>query len=454
MSYAEIAIRVKSLSKRYEIYDAPHDRLKQFIVPSIRRIVGATPKTYFREFWALKDVSFEVKRGQAVAIVGRNGSGKSTLLQAICETLAPTHGEIHTQGRIAALLELGSGFSLDFSGRENVYLNASLLGLSKAEIDERFDRIAAFADIGDFMEQPVRTYSSGMYVRLAFAVIAHVDADILVIDEALAVGDAVFSQKCMRFIRKFRETGTLLFVSHDISSVLSLCENAIWLHEGCIKLAGEAKQISEAYLQYTFQECYGEEAQDQSPSIEKNDVASTKDRSVLTSLVPKLDTGSTKNISAQSHSHEIYDWRSGAGEIVSVEVTYSEAAKTTLFGGEQIRLEIQATAHRSMDKPVLGFIVRNRLGQHLFGENTLLFTDQSPTSVKAGDSIQAEFIFQLPLLPNGKFFISAALANGDLNELVQHHWLHDACMIEISSSSVGSGQFGVPFEKISLYTRP
>ena len=197
MSSNDIAIRVKGLSKCYGIYASPRERLKQFILPRLQRLVGQAPKQYFHEFWALKDVSFEIKKGETVGIIGRNGSGKSTLLQMICGTLHPTSGSIQTNGRIAALLELGSGFNPEFTGRENVYMNASVLGLSNEEINERFNDIVTFADIGDFIDQPVKTYSSGMMVRLAFAVIAHVDADILVIDEALAVGDAFFVQKCI-----------------------------------------------------------------------------------------------------------------------------------------------------------------------------------------------------------------------------------------------------------------
>ena len=185
---SDIAIKVENLSKCYPIFDTPRDRLKQMIIPMLQRAYGFSPRKYYREFWALRDVSFEVKRGQSVGIIGRNGSGKSTLLQLICGTLAPTGGSLQVNGRVAALLELGSGFNPEFTGRENVYLNASVLGLSQQEIDNRFDEIAAFADIGDFLDQPIKTYSSGMTMRLAFSVIAHVDADVLIVDEALAVG--------------------------------------------------------------------------------------------------------------------------------------------------------------------------------------------------------------------------------------------------------------------------
>ena len=253
MSSNDVAIRVSNISKCYQIYDTPRDRLKQFVMPRLMRVVGKPHKQYFREFWALKDVSFEIKKGETIGIIGCNGSGKSTLLQIICGTLTPTNGGVETRGRIAALLELGSGFNPEFTGRENVYMNASVLGLSNEEIDTRFDDIVAFSGVGEFIAQPVKTYSSGMYVRLAFSIIAHVDADILVVDEALSVGDAVFTQKCMRFIRSFQEYGTLIFVSHDTSSVQNLCESSLWLDHGKVKQAGSSKSVVEAYLKWGIQ---------------------------------------------------------------------------------------------------------------------------------------------------------------------------------------------------------
>jgi lipopolysaccharide transport system ATP-binding protein len=249
MSSDDIAIRVTNLSKCYQIYDAPRDRLKQFILPRIRRFFRRKPKQYFREFWALKDVSFEVKKGETVAIIGRNGSGKSTLLQMICGTLNPTSGSIQTNGRIAALLELGSGFNPEFTGRENVYMNAAVLGLSQAEVDQRFEEITDFAGIGKFIDQPVKTYSSGMSVRLAFAISVCVDPDILVVDEALAVGDAAFQFKCLERLQSLTQSGTtLLFVSHDLSMVKNFCQSAIYLDSGSERAQGSPDEISELYL--------------------------------------------------------------------------------------------------------------------------------------------------------------------------------------------------------------
>lgn len=449
MSSNDIAIRVANLSKRYEIYDKPQDRLKQSIMLRLRRLAGKTPRQYFREFWALKDVSFEVKKGETVGIIGRNGSGKSTLLQMICGTLTPTSGTIQTNGRIAALLELGSGFNPEFTGRENVYMNAAVLGLSSEEIDARFDDIAAFADIGDFIEQSVKTYSSGMVVRLAFAVIAHVDADILVIDEALAVGDAVFSQKCMRFIRKFKQSGTLLFVSHDMGSVLNLCEQAVWLHSGQIRQLGGSNEIAEAYLQYTLQEVYGQEVRLQSIEKKLIDPKNSSLRQAELPVVPALDYASKFQVC--DNLNDANGWNTGAGDVLDVYLESIDFGRLDVFkGGEKVRMVIRAVAHQELKQPILGFLVRDKLGQDLFGENTLPFTNLNPSPIVAGEVIQGEFVFRLPMLPNGQFVVMASLADGDLYNHVQHHWLHDALIINVSSSRVRWGLVGVPIEEVNL----
>lgn len=241
-----IAIKVDSVGKMYRIFDKPQDRLKD-------GILWRWGKRYGHEFWALKDISFEVKKGESVGIIGRNGSGKSTLLQIIAGTLQPTTGNVQVNGRVAALLELGSGFNPDYTGRENVYMNAAILGLSREETDNKFDAIASFADIGQFLEQPVKTYSSGMMVRLAFAVQTAVDPDVLIIDEALAVGDAYFVQRCMLRFHELQAQGTtILFVSHDATAVRSLCRRAIWIDQGHIAMAGTSVEITDHYLAHLF----------------------------------------------------------------------------------------------------------------------------------------------------------------------------------------------------------
>jgi lipopolysaccharide transport system ATP-binding protein len=249
------AIRVDRLGKCYHIYDRPQDRLKQALVPRLLHLVGKTRPTYFREFWALQDVSFEVARGETMGIIGRNGAGKSTLLQIIAGTLAPTLGTVEVDGRAAALLELGSGFNPEFTGRENVYLNASLLGLTAGQTLEKFGEIAAFADIGDFIEQPVKTYSSGMVVRLAFAVQTVVVPDVMIVDEALAVGDVFFQAKCMARLRRLASEGTtILLVTHDTGTVRQMCDRAILLKEGRMACMGSAKSVSDSYLRMELQD--------------------------------------------------------------------------------------------------------------------------------------------------------------------------------------------------------
>lgn len=248
MSSDDFAIRIQNLGKCYQIYDRPQDRLKQSILPRLRTMMGCEPISYYREFWALKDVSLDIRQGETIGIIGRNGSGKSTLLQMICGTLFPTTGVIQTRGRIAALLELGAGFNPEFTGRENVYMNGTVLGLSQREIDARFDDIASFADIGEFIDRPVKQYSSGMYARLAFAVAINVDPDILVVDEALAVGDEPFQRKCFARIEQIKQKGgTILFVSHASNIITALCDRALLLHEGAAILSGSPKRVIGRY---------------------------------------------------------------------------------------------------------------------------------------------------------------------------------------------------------------
>lgn len=241
-------IDVQNLGKCYQIYNSPRDRFKQFIMPRVQRLYRKTQKQYFREFWALRGVSFQVRRGETMGVIGRNGSGKSTLLQILAGTSTQTEGEMTIRGRIAALLELGSGFNPEYTGRENVYINGTVLGLKKEDIDERFDDIAAFADIGEFIEQPVKTYSSGMFLRLAFAVQAHIDASIVIIDEAMAVGDIFFRYKCYTRLEKLKNSGAvILLVSHSMPDIEQYCERAILLDHGLPQFIGPSCEASKHY---------------------------------------------------------------------------------------------------------------------------------------------------------------------------------------------------------------
>lgn len=450
MSSDEIAIKVSALSKNYQMYERPGDRLKQFIYPRLARLCGKSPRQYFHNFWALKDISFEVKKGETLGIIGRNGSGKSTLLQLICGILNPTSGSVEINGRVAAILELGSGFNPEFTGRENIFLNASIYGLTNDEITDRLQRIIQFADIGDFVDQPVKTYSSGMLVRLAFAVIAHVDADILVIDEALAVGDAIFIQKCMRFIRKFQENGALIFVSHDISAVQNLCQTTIWLKKGHIEQAGVTKSIAEAYLQFTLQEIYGDEVKLQSSSA--SDAQARVNHGVIDFIENTLLDKNDKGILVVENNLDVAKgWRTGSAEVLAIRLKRLSGGRGSIFeGGERVLLSVEAIAHERLNSPIIGFLVRDRLGQDLFGENTVSYTTMNQIHIGVGVNFEGQFEFTLPMLPNGEYTLMVSVADGDCYDNVQHHWLHDALILKVSSSKIRYGLVGVQMDKVQL----
>jgi lipopolysaccharide transport system ATP-binding protein len=446
--YSDIVVKIDNLCKCYQIYDKPQDRLKQSLYPRLLHCFGRPSTQYYREFWALNNVSFEVKRGETLGIIGRNGSGKSTLLQMICSTLNPTSGTIQINGRIAALLELGSGFNPEFTGRENVYLNASVFGLNTKEIDDRFADIVSFADIGNFIDQPVKTYSSGMYVRLAFAVIAHVDADILVVDEALAVGDAFFVQKCMRFLRSFMKNGTIIFVSHDTGTIKNLCNRSIWLEKGEILQTGSPKEISDMYLQAFYEAQQGKSSTTKLKPIKNSDTTfPQKDQrlEIINASIFRNDLQIFK------FDPEAASFGKGGAQIISVELLDQHSYPLAwVVGGEQVTLQIRARVHTTLDSPIIGFFIKDRLGQALFGDNTYLTHKDNSLHCEAGLDIQAEFTFLMPILPQGDYSINAAIANGTQDDHIQHHWMHDAVLFKSESSSVTTGLIGIPMQRIHL----
>lgn len=440
---APIAIKVRGLSKCYQIYEQPEDRLKQALLPRMQRLFGREGRRYYREFWALRDVGFDVRKGETVGVIGRNGSGKSTLLQIICGTLTPTAGDVEVNGRVAALLELGSGFNPEFTGRENIYMSGAVLGLTREQVDARFDDIVAFADIGDFVGQPVKTYSSGMYVRLAFAVIAHADADILVIDEALSVGDVFFGQKCMRFLRKFQESGTVIFVSHDAAAVVNLCDRAIMLEHGCMSMEGDAKAVSEAYHAAASYALTVQRTEAPPPAV------------VDGTIDPRADLISRSQLRNDIEVFRFDPNRSGFGDgsakVVSARLSDGQGKPMSwIVGGEVVRLVITGQANTALHNPILGFFLKDRLGQHLIGDNTYLAYSASPVPIAAGQGIEAVFEFNMPILPRGQYSFDIAIANGTQEEHVQADWVHDAIVLESHSSSVSTGLVGIPMRVINL----
>lgn len=467
-------IEATDVGKCFRIFNNSRDRLKHFA--RFKR------KKYYNEYWAVKGVTFSLKRGESLAIVGRNGSGKSTLLQLICGTLVPSEGTIRTKGRIAALLELGSGFNPEFTGRENVFLNASLLGLSRKETNERLDSILAFADIGDFIDQPVKTYSSGMTVRLAFSVIANVDADMLIIDEALAVGDAYFTQKCMRFIQRYREEHGLLFVSHDASAVMSLCDRAMLLAKGQIKSLASPKTVIEEYvrdLQQADNEEYFRDAQNDhightSPEeIEKNTDVSDDIEKMPRNSETKEDASEPErwldfrhkliNTSTFANVLEIcrFDERVlksesfGGDEARITKVTIGSAGilkpQNEFLGGEVTTLRIEVATSKDIDKAIIGFLLKNDKGLVLLGDNTLNampFMEQP--KLLSGKGHAAEFRFVLPLLPAGEYSVTASLAQGSQKDHQIIHWLNDALIIRSKCNSIAAGLAGVPMHSVCV----
>ena len=434
------AIAVSDLTKCYQIYAKPHDRLRQALFPRVRRTLGFAPARYYSEFWALRDIDFQIGKGETVAIIGKNGSGKSTLLQILCGTLTPTSGEIAVEGRVAALLELGSGFNPEYTGRENVYLNGSVLGLTQQQVDDRFQAIEAFADIGEFINQPVKTYSSGMYVRLAFAVIANVDADVLIVDEALSVGDVYFGQKCMRFLREFQSRGTLIFVSHDSAAVVNLCERAIWLDHGRVVMDGPASEVSRAY----HAKSYGMDVQVSAP--QENEL-----ESAVASL-PQLEFEVDRSVMRVFRfSAPNVTFGDGRAKITSVAlVGGTGVALSRVEGGESVTLRVDAQVHAALTSPIVGFFLKDRLGQQLFGTNTFLGSHCVRSSALPGQRVRAEFSFRIPHLPPGKYTVDVALADGTQEEHVQNDWAFDALAIESVSSSLAVGIIGIPYHAVSL----
>ncbi|AKM00508.1 ABC transporter ATP-binding protein [Burkholderia pyrrocinia] len=452
---SERVIEVASLGKGFKTYDRPADRLIQLVFNFAARLAPGVPlkarlrqraEAAGRTFWALRDINLTVNRGETVGIIGRNGSGKSTLLQIICGTLSPTEGSIRATGRIAALLELGSGFEPEYTGRENVYMNGQLHGLSKEQIDDRFAAIEAFADIGDFIDQPIKTYSSGMFVRLAFAVIAHVDADILVIDEALAVGDAFFTQKCMRFLRKFMQTGTILFVSHDTSAIRSLCTRAVWIDRGAIVDEGDPKDVSNRYLQAYYESQQGKSkiSAPPIPALDRKDGERADQRTQYSTRM-----ATARNFTFDpSRTDTMFG---GEAALHSAELKREDGSRMLWTdGGELATLRIEAAMARPISEAVVGFTVKDKLGRMLFGDHTYWVSSERPLSLAENEQIAAEFTFLMPVLTPGDYAIDVVVADAALPGEQLLLRAHDACVFKSEAASSSTGLVGIPMQHISL----
>jgi len=442
MSSDDIAISVQGLSKCYQIYDSPRDRLKQFILPRLQRYFGQPQKKYYREFWALENIDFEVRKGEAVGIIGRNGSGKSTLLQIITGTLTPTTGNVRTTGRIAALLELGSGFDPDFTGRENVYLNGALLGLTREQIDERFEAIALFADIGEHIEQPVKTYSSGMSVRLAFAVQVQVEPDILIIDEALAVGDALFQKRCFERIEQLVSKGTtLLFVSHDQESVRTITNRALLLKYGRSIAWGLSSKVVLEYRRVLHDEesaYFNVLANDASKRAK-----ATKKASIL-DLSERDLKGVSENEPVTSRSERL---SFGDGEVIILKVETLDVngkSCSIYYPRDRLKIRVLCEAKASVDRLNIAVRLRNKEGIKIYSWGTLnqdvsiqATSSEAPVfwkqQVKTGDKFEVMLECDCNLGEN-LYEVQAAVSLEETPDYMAQrmlHWVDEATFFQV-----------------------
>lgn len=413
MSSDDIAIDVRDLGKRYEIYASPRDRLKQFVLPRMGRLFSpgswgqpASPdagRKYYKEFWALRDISFQVRRGETFGIIGRNGSGKSTLLQILAGTMSATCGSSRVNGRVAALLELGSGFNPEFTGRENVFLNAQILGLSTREIEERYDRIVEFADIGDFIDQPVKTYSSGMMVRLAFAVQAHIEASIVIIDEALAVGDVFFTQKCFARLRELVDSGAaVLLVTHDMASVTQFCSKVLVLKDGREVFTGEPVAAIRRYM-----------------ALQRGAESGLAQRARLAAELVGTVVGPDSNGIQRPEDEAFFDLATadivgnGQAELLGIALCDANGEAARIFQiGESAWFYSEYRILGDIDVPVGGITIVNEKGVLVHGKNSMQHRTEAPDLCKPGTIVRFLQRIDLDLTP-GEYTFVAGLASID-----------------------------------------
>jgi ABC-type polysaccharide/polyol phosphate transport system ATPase subunit len=406
---SDIVIKIDDLTKIYHLYDKPVDRLKEAIMSFGR------PRKYHKDFYALRGVSFKINRGETVGIIGKNGSGKSTLLKILTGVLTPSSGNIFVVGRISALLELGTGFNPEYTGIENIYLNGTIMGFTKEEMDLKLDNIINFADIGDFIYQPVKTYSSGMFVRLAFAVAINVEPEVLIIDEALSVGDIKFQQKCYRKIEEFKVDKTVLFVSHDLIAINKFCDRTIWLNEGVIIEDGKPFEVSKKYQAFMldsklmkYDEIDKEVKQDQETHQEDN---------VLKLNDVSLDVLGDNQ--AQIIGVGLYD-------------VVSNQRVAIVAKGQAVRVYIRVRYNSTIKNPIYGFSIKDRLNNIVTQTNSYVLGEEIETG-KAGEITDVAFEFIIPNLSLGSYTISPALASGSQEDHIQHSWVHDALVFQVAS---------------------
>jgi len=421
-------IEARKISKCFRIYRHPSDHLKELLRFGKRK--------YHQPFWAVKDVDLRVDAGCCLGIIGENGSGKSTLLRMIAGVVRPTYGQIAVAGRVSALLELGAGFNPQFTGRENIFLYASILGFTDAQTRERIPSIEKFAEIGEFVDRPVKTYSSGMFVRLAFAVAIHMDPDILIVDEALSVGDIFFQQRCIRRIQHLKQQGvTILFVSHDLEAVRSLADRVIWMDHGEIHLEGKTDEVVSTYLAAMVTRGRKEVMEEEAlgtpllvpAALDLSDEALARIPQFL-EHVPNVD----------------HRYGNGKGRVVGIGVYGKDGEPAAgVVQGDRICVRISVEFQTDVEHPNIGFMLRNRLGEDVSGTNVMFEGERLPAA-HSGERLSVDFVMDLPFLHAGFYYLSPAVADGTLDQYEMCDWIDNACAIEVRERTTTYGHLRVP----------
>ena len=422
------AVTTVDVSKCFRIYEHPSDHLKE--------VLTFGQSQFHSKFWAVRNVSFAVDKGTCLGIIGENGSGKSTLLGMIAGIIRPTSGEIGVSGRLSALLELGAGFNPEFTGRDNVFLNAAILGFSETQTEERMVSIEAFAGIGEFINRPVKTYSSGMFVRLAFAVAIHMDPEILIIDEALSVGDIFFQQRCMRKIHALKAEGvTILFVSHDLYAVRSLADCTVWMDHGEIRMIGPTHDVATRYLAEMVMK--GSHDMTSTPPVGEAMASSSE-------LV--LGDEAIRRIPEFLDHVPNVDSRHGNGQarIMGIGVFSQDGHPvTSAVQGDRICVRISVEFIEDVGQPNVGFMLRNRLGEDVLGTN-VLYEGEQMMAANAGDRVSVDFVLDLPVLRTGFYHFSPAVADGTMDRYENCDWIDNAFALEVLGERATLGHLRVP----------
>lgn len=438
----DIAISVNDVSKMYKLYDNPMDRLKESL--------GLSRKKKYKEHYALNHVSFQVHKGETVGIIGTNGSGKSTILKIITGVLSPTGGEVSVNGRISALLELGAGFNGEYSGLENVYLNGSMIGFSREEIDAKLQSILDFADIGEFIHQPVKTYSSGMFVRLAFAVAINIDPEILIVDEALSVGDVFFQAKCYRKFEEFKEMGkTILFVSHDLSSIGKYCDRVVLLNKGEKLAEGGAKEMVNLYRRVLVNQYDDADLEEGAENAEAGQDGQLTDGTAGENVSKKEHAGGGRAMKDSLNLNpKVLEYGSKLGEIVDFAIRDDTGMITNVIEkGKEFSVQMTVRFQADVNDPIFAFTLKDLKGTEITGTNTMY--EHTPVKPqKAGDVREITFKQIMPL-EAGEYMLCLGCTGYKDGDFTVFHRLYDVCNLTVITDKKAVGYFDM-FSKVSV----